>query len=205
MFDAALRPIADWLADPVARLCVRCGVSANTVSVAGFVMGMAAALAIALGYHFVAVVLILFNRGFDGLDGAVARLTKPTDLGGFLDITLDFIFYSAIPFAIAVGNPEYAVAACFVIFSFMGTGASFLAFAIIAQKRGISTDVRGKKHFFYLGGLTEGTETIIFLLIVTAFPVWFVPLALIFGLLCWITTATRIWTATTVLSDNNVT
>ena len=31
------------------------------------------------------------------LDGSVARLTQPTDAGGFLDIALDFVFYATIP------------------------------------------------------------------------------------------------------------
>ena len=71
----------------------------------------------------------------------------------------------------------------------------------IAQKRGISTEARGKKGFFYLGGLTEGGETIIFLAIVVLFPQVFVPLAWVFGLLCWITTGTRVWSAIMQFSD----
>ena len=88
-----------------------------------------------------------------------------------------------------------------LIFSFVGTGSSFLAFAIIAQKRGISTEIRGKKGFFYLGGLTEGSETIIFLLVVAFQPDLFVPLAWAFGCLCWITTITRVRYAIESFSD----
>ena len=131
----------------------------------------------------------------------MARATRSSDAGGFLDITLDFIFYSAVPFAFAVHDPSHALAAAFVIFSFVGTGSSFLAFAIIAEKRGISTDLRGKKAFFYLGGLTEGAETIIFLVAASVFPSFFSALAWIFGTLCWFTTATRIWTGLERLRD----
>ena len=127
----------------------------------------------------------------------MARASGSSDLGAYLDITLDFIFYSAVPFGLAIANPDHALAAAFLIFSFVGTGSSFLAFAIIAQKRGISTEARGKKGFFYLGGLTEGGETIIFLIVVVTFPQAFMPLAWVFGALCWITTATRIWSAIT--------
>ena len=192
MFDARLRPLVDRILDPVGAFVARRGVTANQVSFAGFGLGIAAAIAVALGFEIAAVVLIIANRVCDGLDGAVARSAGGTDLGGFLDITMDFLVYSAIPFAFALKDPGNALAAAFLIFSFVGTGSSFLAYAIIAQKRGISTETRGKKSFFHLGGLTEGTETIIFLVIVTAVPALFIPLAWGFGALCWITTSTRI-------------
>ena len=201
MFDARLRPLVDRILDPVGAFVARRGVTANQVSFAGFGLGIAAAIAVALGFEIAAVVLIIANRACDGLDGAVARSTGGTDLGAYLDITLDFLFYSAVPFAFAVADPANAMAAAFLIFSFVGTGSSFLAFAIIAQKRGISTEIRGKKGFFYLGGLTEGSETIIFLLIVAFRPDVFVPLAWAFGCLCWITTVTRVRNAIESFSD----
>lgn len=195
MFDASLRPIVDRLLGPVGGWLAGQGVSANSVTFVGFGLGVGAALAVAAGVFWVAAVLIIANRVADGLDGAVAQASRPTDLGGYLDITLDFLFYSAIPFAFAVHDPAKALAAAFLIFSFVGTGSSFLAFAIIAQKRGISTDIRGQKSFFYLGGLTEGGETIIFLLAIVMVPQFFGPLAIGFGALCWITTFTRIQAA----------
>ena len=201
MFDAQLRPLVDRVLDPVGALVARTGVTANQISFAGFALGLGAAAAVAFGAGTAAVLLIIANRLLDGLDGAVARSTGSTDLGAYLDITLDFLFYSAVPFAFAVADPANATAAAFLIFSFVGTGSSFLAFAIIAQKRGISTEIRGKKGFFYLGGLTEGSETIIFLLVVAFWPDLFVPLAWVFGCLCWITTVTRVRYAIDRFSD----
>ena len=201
MFDAQLRPLVDRVLDPVGALVARTGVTANQISFAGFALGLGAAVAVAFGAGTAAVLLIIANRLLDGLDGAVARSIGSTDLGAYLDITLDFLFYSAVPFAFAVADPANATAAAFLIFSFVGTGSSFLAFAIIAQKRGISTEIRGKKGFFYLGGLTEGSETIIFLLVVAFWPDLFVPLAWVFGCLCWITTVTRVRYAIDRFSD----
>ena len=201
MFDAQLRPLVDRVLDPVGALVARTGVTANQISFAGFALGLGAAVAVAFGAGTAAVLLIIANRLLDGLDGAVARSTGSTDLGAYLDITLDFLFYSAVPFAFAVADPANATAAAFLIFSFVGTGSSFLAFAIIAQKRGISTEIRGKKGFFYLGGLTEGSETIIFLLVVAFWPDLFVPLAWVFGCLCWITIVTRVRYAIDRFSD----
>jgi phosphatidylglycerophosphate synthase len=163
------------------------------VTVLGFAMGLSAVPAIALEAYPAALLLILLNRLADGLDGAMARRTRKTDRGGFLDITLDFIFYASIPFAFALADPLHnALAAAFLIFSFVGTGCSFLAYAIMAAKRGISTDLRGQKSLYYLGGLTEGTETIVAFVLACLWPAYFPLIAWLFGGLCWLTTATRV-------------
>jgi hypothetical protein len=89
----------------------------------------------------------------DGLDGSVARLTQPTDAGGFLDIALDFVFYAAIPLAFAVANPATnALPAAALLASFIGTGSSFLAFAALAEKRGLTDTALPGKSFYFLGG-----------------------------------------------------
>jgi phosphatidylglycerophosphate synthase len=58
------------------------------------------------GGFAVGLLLFLLSRIADGLDGAVARATMPTDQGGFLDIALDFFVYAAIPLAFAVYDPS---------------------------------------------------------------------------------------------------
>ena len=149
--------------------------------------------AIAHHAYVLAIGLILLNRLFDGLDGALARQRGLTDLGGFLDILLDFIFYAGVPFAFALADATAnALPAAFLIFSFIGTGCSFLAFAIMAAKRGITTELRGKKSLYYLGGLTEGSETIGAFLLACLLPAHFPIIAWLFGALCWLTTTTRI-------------
>ena len=195
MFDAQLRDPLDRFVNPIAGWIARRGVTANQVSICGFGFGMLAVGAVVIDAMLGAAILLLVNRFCDGLDGAIARRHGPTDFGGYLDIVLDFIFYSAVPFGFALHNPDNALAAAFLIFSFIGTGVSFLGYAILAEKRGISTDIRGKKSFYYLGGLTEGAETIILLLLMCVFPDWFTVLAWAFGAMCWITTATRIHAA----------
>ena len=126
------------------------------------------------------------------MDGAVARTAGTTDRGGFLDIVSDFIVYSAVVFGFALAQPDQALAAAFLIFSFVGTGSSFLAFAVMAERRGLSTDRRGTKSLYYLGGLTEGTETIAVFVAMCLVPQAFGWIAWGFGALCWLTTAVRI-------------
>ena len=193
MFDARIRKIIEPPTNRLASWFVGRGISADQITLVGFFVGILTIPALWLGYPLVALMLIGLNRLADGLDGAVARQTAPTDRGGFLDICLDFFFYSAVPFGFALMDPtQNALPACFLIFSFIGTGASFLAFAIFAEKRGISTDLRGQKSLYYLGGLTEGFETILFLVLICLFPGAFWWMAIVFGLLAWITATTRV-------------
>jgi len=200
MFDAPLRPLIDRLTNPVGQWLAARNVPASLVTIVGFGFGVAAALAIIWGAMGWALLLVLLNRLCDGLDGAIARAVGATDFGGFLDIFLDFMFYALIPLAFAVYDPANAQAAAFLIFSFFGTGSSFLAFAIMAEKRGISDSRRGRKSFYYLGGLTEGTETIILFLVIILVPEWFVLAAYGFGLLCWLTTGFRVYEAYSMLT-----
>jgi phosphatidylglycerophosphate synthase len=192
MIDAMLRPLIDPPLNLIARQLTKAGITANQVTIAGFVTGLAAVPLIATHQEWLALLAIAVNRLSDGVDGAVARMNGITDLGGYLDIVLDFIFYSAIVFGFTLAQPDQAVYGTFLIFSFIGTGTSFLAYSIFAAKRNIHTSARGKKSIYYLGGLTEGFETIVALALMCIFPEWFWVIALIFGMMCWITTVSRI-------------
>ena len=199
MFDAALRPHLDRVIDPIGRWCAARGISASMLTITGFAFGMAAALAVVMGMMPTAFLLILVNRLCDALDGAIARATVPTDFGGFLDIVFDFIFYAMIPFSFALYDPANAQAACFLVVSFFSTAVSLLAFSTMAEKRGLSSQDRGVKSLYFLGGLTEGAETTVLLLAMTVSSEWFVYYAYGFGVLCWITAATRVLEARRLL------
>lgn len=201
MFDPLMRRLIDPPLDRVGRGLAEAGISANAVTWAGFAVGIGAIVALAFQQYWVALALIGLNRLADGLDGAVARHAGVTDLGGYLDIVLDFLFYSGVVFGFAVGRPDQALAAAFLIFSFVGTGTAFLAYAIMAAKRRITTDLRGRKSLFYIGGLTEGTETIALFVAICVFPGWFAWLAYGFGALCWLTTSVRIISAMNAFRD----
>ena len=201
MFDAQLRPFIDRLLNPIGRGLVALGMTANQVTMIGAAFGLIAAGCVAAGLFYPALWFVIANRVIDGLDGAVARASRSSDFGGYLDIVSDFIFYSAIPLAFAVARPETALAAAFLIFSFIGTATSFLGFAILAEKHQVTTQIRGKKAFYYLGGLTEGTETILLFLAMLVWPDYFSLMAIVFGILCWVTTGTRIYAAYRQFND----
>ena len=195
MIDPLLNRLLTKPLSLIAKLCVKRNISADQVTLFGFVVGMLAVPAILTGQFILALCFILLNRVADGLDGAIARQTVTTDAGGFLDISLDFIFYSAIVFAFIWLAPyQNAIAGSFLMLSFMGTGTSFLAFAIMANKHGIDAPKYPHKSIHYMSGLAEGFETIVVLCLFCLYPDHFVVIATVFAIICWITTAIRIWT-----------
>ncbi|WP_158968081.1 CDP-alcohol phosphatidyltransferase family protein [Paraglaciecola sp. L3A3] len=194
MIDPLLNKLLKKPLCGAAKQLIKCGVNADAVTLIGFIIGILAVPAIIFEQYILALCLILLNRLGDGLDGAIARETSPTDAGGFLDITLDFIFYSAIVFAFICAAPEQnAIAGSFLMLSFMATGGSFLAFAIMASKHNIDSPKYPQKSLHYMGGLAEGFETILVLCLFCLFPSQFVLIASIFAAICWLTAIIRIW------------
>lgn len=193
MLDRAAIALLRPLLDRAGAALHRWGVKADAVTWMGFAIGLAAAGAIARGAYAAGLALMLASRVCDGLDGAVARRTKPTDRGAFLDIVLDFVFYASIPLAFAIAEPDTrALPAAVLLAAFVGTGSSFLAFAVLAERRGLASTAFPKKGFFYLGGLTEASETLLCFALMCLVPGWFDVLAYGFAALCGLTFATRV-------------
>jgi phosphatidylglycerophosphate synthase len=193
MLDRFALKLVKPAADKAASALAARGVTADQVTLAGFGFGMIAAILVASGFTALAILPLLLNRALDGVDGALARIQGTTERGAFLDISLDFVFYAAIPLAFAALAPEdNALAAAALLAAFTATGTSFLAFAVMAEKRGLRSTAYPAKSFYYLGGLTEGTETIACFLAMCWWPQHFAAIALVYAALCALTAATRL-------------
>ena len=202
MFDGALRTAINPAIDRLASQLVAAGATADGTTLAGFALALCAATAIASGWLWLGLAFILLSRLCDGLDGAIAKQTSSSDFGGYLDIVLDFAFYGLIPLAFAIFNPAAnAVAASVLLLSFYVNGASFLAYAIIAEKRKLTTDARGKKSFFFTTGLAEGGETLAVFAAFCLAPNWFSTIAYIFAAICFWTAFARILQAKAEFKD----
>lgn len=192
MLDAMLRKRIDPPLDRTGRRLAALGIGANAVTLAGLALGLGAAGLAALGAMWGALALLLASRLADGLDGAVARATRPTAFGGYLDISADFLFYGAFPLGFVLHDPDAnAVAGAVLLLSFYVNGATFLGFAVLAEKRGLSTTARGRKSLYYSGGLLEGTETILFFVALCLWPGAFPALGLAFAAACFLTAGLR--------------
>ena len=202
MLDAHIRPLIDPPLNAIGRGLARSGLTANGVTLIGLGVGLAAAACIAIEAYLLGFGLILASRIADGLDGAVARATQKTDFGGYLDITSDFLFYGAVPLAFVwADGGANAAAGAWLLTSFYFNGATFLGYAIMAEKHEMTTAERGSKSLYFTGGLLEGTETIVFFCLLCLLPTHFAPLAWAFGALCFVTAFSRVLLARQVFRN----
>lgn len=201
MLDPLMRRLLD---PPLSRMgfwLAQCGLTPNSVTGFAFVCGLGAACAVYTGAHAIGLALFLLGRLGDGLDGAVARAARPSDFGGYLDIIGDLIAYGALAAAFGLSDPTFAAPALVLLTSFIATASTFLAYGIIAAKRGIQSQARGRKSFFHAAGLAEGTETIFFFSLVLFWPTFFPVLAYGFAALCFVTAFFRVRDAHALFKD----
>jgi phosphatidylglycerophosphate synthase len=193
MLDGMIRDVIDAPLNRGGRWLAARGASADAVTLVGLALGLAGAALVALGWSGALVaILVLASRLADGLDGAVARAQGKSDFGGYLDIVCDFAFYGAIPLGFVLADPAgNGAAGAFLLAAFYVNGATFLGYAILAAKRGMETRSRGEKSLYFTAGLLEGTETILFFLLIVLVPSLFVPAAWVFGALCLVTASAR--------------
>ena len=137
---------------------------------------------------------MLLSRIGDGLDGAVAKIAGKTDLGGYLDIVLDFLFYGVIPIGFVLADPagqrrRRRGPAVFLLRQrrqlprLCGNGREAQAWRAHA---------RGPKSLFFTTGLAEATETIAVFAAFCLVPQWFPELAYAFAALTFYTALSRI-------------
>lgn len=202
MLDAKARVLIDPVLNRMGQQLAARGVTANTVTLVGLALGLMAAGLIALGWAGAALGPLLASRIADGLDGAVARASRKTDFGGYLDIVADFLFYGAVPLGFVLSDPAgNGAAGAFLLTSFYVNGTSFLGFSVLAEKHRMTSQARGVKSLYFTGGLLEGTETIAFFVALCLWPAAFAPLAWGFGALCFVTAGARVLLARRVFPD----
>lgn len=194
MLDGTMRPLIDPALNRAGRWLAARGATADGITLLGLGFGLASALVLALGLPgWLALVPLLIGRVLDGLDGSVARATSKTDFGGYFDIFCDFVFYAVIPLAFVLRDPAAnGVAGAVLLAAFYINAASFLGYAIMAEKRRMTTIQQGEKSLYYAVGLLEGTETIVFFVFLCLFPQSFAPAALVFAALCLVTATARV-------------
>ena len=200
MLDPFMRRLIDPPLKGVAAIWPR-RVSANQITIFGFVLGIGCFLAIATNSLTAALILLGLNRLADGLDGAVARAQSPSELGAYLDIVADFALWGLLPIGFIILDSDNSVAAAVLLSSFSMSMTVFLAFAIMAEKRGLETDAQGRKSIFYVAGLAEGTETIAFFAIVIIWPGAFIPAAFVYAGIVYVSVIGRVASSYSILKE----
>lgn len=168
MFDARLRQWSAPALERTAALLDRPWITPDRLTGVNLVLGLASAGMAAAQWWWPALAAWLLCRLADGLDGPLARRrisngTSPgAGQGGYWDICADFIVYGAT----VVGAGAGAAAAfdapwlpfLLVLFAYYVNGTAFLAFSSIAERTG--RQIEDGRSLSFLGGLTEGAETV---------------------------------------------
>ena len=205
MLDSTARALLDAPLARAAALLDRPGVTPDRLTAANLVLGLASAGAAAAQWWVPALVLWLACRLADGLDGPLARrrraMTSPpgppgdAGAGGFFDITADFVVYGAGVVGVAIGATAGFGASWLpflaVLLAYYVNGASFLAFSSIAERAGRRLD--DGRSLSFLGGLAEGTETVVAHGLWLLLPASAGPIAWVWAALVGVSAAHRIW------------
>lgn len=163
MLDPLVRRRLAPSLDRAGAVLAELGVHPLAVTGAGFVVGLAACVSAAFGAWGLALVLWLANRALDGLDGPVARHRGSTALGGFLDIVADFTVYAGFVVGVAIAEPGARLACAALLAAYYVSATAFLSLSSLLERHGRGPDSRyaDGRSLRFVGGLAEGTETVI--------------------------------------------
>jgi phosphatidylglycerophosphate synthase len=212
MFDARVRRALAPTLDRAGAALADAGVPPLALTGAGFAAGAGACVAVGTHAWTVALVLWLANRALDGLDGPVARRRGATELGGFLDIVADFAVYAGFVVAVAVALPDARVACVALLCAYYVSGTAFLALSSLLERRGVGIDEvidRTVGRYYdgrslrFVGGLAEGTETVVVYVLFCLLPHHATVLAWAFTAAVAITAAQRITLGSVLLRQRH--
>ena len=196
VMDDAVRVVLGRALRPLVRAADRVGLRPNQLTLVGLLLGLAAAVAVALGAWWTGLVLWLVGRLPDGLDGLLARHQgAASDHGGFLDVMADFTGYGAFVVGVAVAVPDARVACAVLLLTYYLNGSAFLAISGLAEKQARRVAAPGRSLQF-VRGLTEGTETVVahsvFAVLGALRPAAVAPAVWVFSALVLVTVVQRV-------------
>jgi phosphatidylglycerophosphate synthase len=199
MLDSRMRALLRPALDAAGQRIARAGIAPNALTAAGWAAGAGACAATALRAWPAALGLWLANRLLDGLDGPVARAGQPSDAGGFADIVADFSVYAGIILGLAIAIPGARLACVALLCSYYVSGTAFLALSSLAERR--RQRLGDDRSLRFVGGLAEGTETIVVYVLLLLLPSQAVIIVWVFTGAVTITAGQRVITGLRLLAQ----
>jgi phosphatidylglycerophosphate synthase len=136
------------------------------------------------------VVVWLASRVLDGFDGLLARLSGRTTLfGGYLDITLDMLAYSAMALAFAWAMPADVWLWLVVLIGYVMAITTTLAISSLMERA--DRQLGGDRSLQFTPGPAEGAETTIVYVLVGLVPAISRPVLWVWIMLLALTMVTR--------------
>jgi len=175
MIDEPFRRWFGRTAAAPARWMHRAGISPNAVTISGCGLGLVAAAIVATGRLRVGLAVWLASRILDAYDGLLARISERASLfGGFLDISLDMLAYSAMAVGFALAMPADAQLWMIVLVGYVMAITTTLALSSLLERA--DRTLGGNRSIQFTPGLAEGGETTIMYSMLVLFPMWSRPL-----------------------------
>lgn len=166
--------------NPILKLCSD-KITPNKVTILSGIAGVLVIPGLVTGHIWLGVFFLLLSGYFDTLDGSLARLqNKATQIGSALDIVMDRFVEWAVVFAFYLVDSNRAILCFFMLAANMICVTSFLVVGIFVEQN-------SNKSFFYHEGLMERAEAFIFFVLMMIFPDYFIPLAVIYIFLVFLT------------------
>ena len=193
MFDARARRLLAPLLEATGSRLAGAGIPPLALTGLGWAAGVGACVAVAQRAWTLGLVLWLVNRmldGLDGLDGPVARSRGASDLGSFLDIVVDFSIYAGFVVGVAVAVPEARLACVVLLTAYYVSGTAFLALSSLVERRG--GGVGDGRPLRFVGGLAEGTETVVVYALICLVPAWTLGIVWVFTAAVAVTAVQRV-------------
>ena len=164
MLDSLIRPHLASPMDNMAAKVLQSGLSANKLTLIGFLFGFAGCFLVGMQLYPLGLILILVALFFDGLDGAVARAAGPTELGAYIDMMCGVALFAMFPFFFMLSQTEHSMAAAILLFTFLLMGMANLAFDYFAMKKGAAPAK---------SAIVETTEIVAFIVASCLYPAGF--------------------------------
>lgn len=201
VLDGRVRSLVAGPLERVGRRLAEAGIAPGAVTGLGFALGVGACVAAAWGRWTPALVLWLANRLADGLDGPIARARGASALGGFADIVADFTVYSGFVLGVAVAEPGARLACVALLAAYYVSGAAFLAWSAVAEQ--LHRERPDERSLHFVGGVAEGTETIVVYVLFCLFPGSAETIAWVFAALVAVTAMQRVAFVWSTLNHHN--
>ena len=175
-----------WFVDPMVKR-IQHSLKPMHITILAGLLGVLIIPALYYSKITLAVLLLITSGYLDTLDGTLARKTKATsDFGSIMDIVIDRLVEIAAVIGLCLIDPIHrAFLSLLMLGSMLLCITSFLVV-------GIFTPNDSEKGFHYSAGLMERAEAFLFFILMMLFPMYFMPLSILFIILVLLTTMIRL-------------
>lgn len=167
--------------EEVSKKLTKYGVSANMITFAGLFFAVLGLNFLAIGGYFFAFLCLVLNRLCDILDGISARQHQITPFGAFLDICSDYASAGLFILGFILANPDNnATSGAFLLVAMLIAGTALLGAALVAGQS--YQELNRSNSKICMWGAIQNADIFAALFLMSLFPLFFMQLALFFGL-----------------------